>query len=175
MTNNKKVISVAVAVFVGGWLFATPYIAANSMESAIASQDAEKIAKYVDFPVLKENIKQSMNDAVLNEAAKAGKNDPAAQMGAMLAAAFVGPMVDAMISPKGLAMMIGTQSKPGEPPKQKSSLKDDPDTEISQGYNDLNTFAVDIKDKPSDKTVSLIFKRSNLYEWKLSNAVFPTL
>ncbi len=73
MTNNKKVISVAVAVFVGGWLFATPYIAANSMESAIASQDAEKIAKYVDFPVLKENIKLSLNDAVLAEAAKAGK------------------------------------------------------------------------------------------------------
>lgn len=173
MNNNKKIIATSVSLLVGGWLFATPYIAASSMESAIESQDAEKISKYVDFPALKENIKASINEAVLEEAAKAGKNDVASQMGAAMAAAFIGPMVDAMISPQGLAMMVGSKSKPGEPPKKTASIKDNPDTKITQGYKDFNTFGVDITDKPSNKTISLIFKRSEIYQWKLSAAVFP--
>lgn len=171
--NNKKIISIAVASLVGTWLFLTPYIAASSMQAAIESQDAEKISRYVDFPALKENIKASLSAALLEESLKAGKNDPAAQMGAAMATAFIGPMIDVMVSPKGLAMMVGSESKPGEPPKKTKSITDDPNTDVTQGYKDFNTFGVDITDKPSKKTVSLLFKRSAIYQWKLSGAVFP--
>lgn len=173
MNKNKLIASVA-AISIVAAFFATPYISVNSMEKAIAEHDSQRLTELVDFPVLKENLKGAITAKFTAEMAKSGKNDIGSNLGFMMASAFISPMIDAMVSPQGLASMM-RGGKPLEGGKQETGdkLSDDPNTVVTMGYKAFNTFAVDIKDKASQKVVTLIFNRANVISWRLSDVRFP--
>jgi len=94
---------------------ANPYIATYQLFAALKSGDTGTLKKRIDFPELRESLKEEMKAKMLQETkktvSKASKeDDPMAALGAGLAAA-IGPalidgIVDSFVTPSGLAGLI---------------------------------------------------------------------
>jgi hypothetical protein len=167
--NNKIKISILLAITLfGTWLFFTPYLAVNSMRSAAEAGDASKLASYVDFPALKENLKTSIS-AKISEAAK----DQQSFFGAAIAMAIVNPLIDSLVTPSSLTMMMKGE-KPSFDGKSSKSSKSQSDADILMSYDGINRFIVTIKKKnEKEKPLRLIYNRDGIFSWKLTAIDIP--
>jgi Protein of unknown function (DUF2939) len=173
----QALIGIALLAAVG-WFFASPYLAVKNMKDAADRRDAATLSSYVNYPALKENLKTGFS-ANLNAKADEKENNPLAGFGAALASAFMGPMIDAIVTPESLAaMMRGQKPKAAggasEPATQDIATEKNNDPDVALGYEGLNRFVVRVspKDKPAQKTV-LVFLREGL-SWKLNAVELPT-
>ena len=99
---NPRYIKIAaglLAVLLGSWLFATPYLAYRGMHAAAQVGDAEKLSGYIDYPVLRENLKATLNAKLLGRASAESSGNLFAGLGAALASVVVGPMVESSMKP----------------------------------------------------------------------------
>jgi len=110
------------AVLAGGF-YATPYISVMRMRAAIEKRDTDAIAKYVDFPALRENLKEQIYNAALADTAVSGEEAASNLFGAGLAEGAI----DMFITPEGLeAILCGKMLAPGEEamtPQEQSSTQ----------------------------------------------------
>jgi hypothetical protein len=173
----KVVLGIALLAVVG-WFFASPYLAVKNMKDAADKRDASTLSSYVNYPALKENLKASFS-ANMNEKAQEKSSNPLAGFGAALASAFMGPMIDAIVTPDSLAAMLRGQKPKAaggvtEPATQDVAAEKNNDPDVKLGYESLNRFVVRVspKDKPEQKT-ALVFLREGL-SWKLNAVELPT-
>jgi hypothetical protein len=89
----------------------SPYLAMWGIQRAIESNNPAALERYVDFPRVRESLKSDLNRRLLEEVAKDQTGFGA--LGLLLIAPMVEHMVNAFITPEGLAS-IGT----GEDPQQ---------------------------------------------------------
>ena len=107
------------------------------------------------------------------------------KLGAAIASAFINPMIDAFVTPDGLAMIVrgsipdrkkikrSAEKKPDDGTEKKSSHKD-PEIETSTYYENFNHFIVAFKQKTStEDQVRLVFKREGIVSWKLCAMDLP--
>ncbi|MCM8731425.1 DUF2939 domain-containing protein [Hephaestia sp. GCM10023244] len=151
----------------------SPFLAIRDLKAAALSGEADRIEKKVDFPAVRESFKSQANAAMIANM----KNDPEmadnpfAGLGIMLAPVIVDKMVDAYVTPDGLAAIIknGRLAEPGaESDKRAENI------EYSSHYTDLDRFRVDIRSKEVEKTpVGLLFERRGLFSWKLVRLYLP--
>jgi len=156
------------------WLFFTPHIAVRGMRAAAEERNAAKLSGYVNFPAVKESLKASLNAKIAAETARE-KDNPFAGLGAALAAAFISPLIDALVTPESLAMIM-QGDKPELGMAKKATPKSDPDTETTMAYEGVNSFVVTIRKKnnPNGETVGLVFNRDGLLSsWKLTALRLP--
>lgn len=176
MNNKLKGGLVLAAVAVTGWFYYTPYMAVHGMHDAAQERNATKLANYVNFPVVKENLKTELNGQMLQKL----QGNPFAAVGVVFAGALVNAMVDTIVSPQGLAMMIqGEKPLPAataeatDSSTQKQANEADK-VETTMGYDGLNQFTVKIyqRDK-SDQAINLVLQRHNLVSWQLAEIRLP--
>lgn len=186
MTLKKRGIAVLVVIFCA-WYYATPYLAFSAMKAAADKKDAQALSEYVDYPAVRESLKATFKAKMAGELVKGGANaNPFAALGMMLAGTLVDTMVDAMITPQGLANlmsadqsapMVHAPSKPQQEtqtllPTQTQESKNEAserDTVITRRYADWNRFEISAskRDKPDDK-VTMVLVRQGIASWKLS-------
>lgn len=176
MNNKLKGGLALAAVAVSGWFYYTPYAAVHGMQAAAQERDATKLAGYVDFPVVKENLKAELNGRMLQKL----QGQPFAAVGAVFAGALVNGMVDAIVSPQGLAMMMrgekplaaATAESPdaGTPEPAREADK----VETSMGYDGLSQFTIRVyrRDTP-DQVIHLVLQRRHLVSWQLAEIRLP--
>ena len=149
--------------------YASPYYALHQMKTAIAERNVDALASYVDFPALRESIKgqleKTMGDSI--KAATASDN-PFAAMGQAMVTTMLGKMVDAMVSPEGVAAMVsksavGTDADQNTPAAGGAQEKAD----YSVAYAGWDKFVVRAK-TGGDEKGGLILQRHGLWNWKLS-------
>lgn len=99
-----------VLVLVGAF-FASPYLALRGLGEAVVRQDAKALERYIDFPRVREALKADLHTALLKE--MQGTQDPFAGLGLLFAAGMVEDLVEAFLTPEGLAA-LGTGLEPGE-------------------------------------------------------------
>ncbi|GEM_PF-264305 len=163
------------AILVAVWFFFTPHLAVRGMRAAAEERDSARLSAYVNFPALKENLKASFNAKIAAEAAKQQDAGPFAQLGAAMAAAFISPIIDMMVTPESLALIMkGDKPEPG---KAKGETRNPPaEIESSMAYEGLNRFVVTImkKNEPKGETMGLVFSREGLFSsWKLTGLRLP--
>ena len=158
---------------------ASPYVAVHEMRAAARVHDAAKLGSYVDFAALRESLKRGVQAKLLGkERSENGDPTPANAMGAAVAAALLGPMVDVLITPESLTRLLqgqrpakaaagavlGGQDKPGP----SAAL----DTHFA--YESLNRFVFSVKKQDTeDEPVDLVFYREGLFDWKLAELRLP--
>jgi len=158
--------------------YASPYLALREMRAAAASQDADKLAPYVDFEAVRASLKTGVQTRLLgHQRLENGDPTPAGAMGAAVAAALLGPMVDALITPASLARLLqgqhpalavtgGFGAKPASSPPQ--------GLETQMGYEGLNRFVFSVKKPGEDEEpVDLVLRRHGLVGWKLAELRLP--
>lgn len=84
------------------WLAFSPYWCMSKMRDAVASRDAAAVGSYIDYPTLRTNMKTRISAIIAHKASSQGSGP----LGAAMAAAFVGPLVDAMVTPEMMSRML---------------------------------------------------------------------
>jgi hypothetical protein len=179
---NRKPIIAAVAVIVGLFLiayFASPFLAVRGLISAAKAGDEAGLEQRVDFPALRQSMKNEMNARMVAEMRKdLGDNDNALSgLGMLLAPSLISSAVDGLITPKAVAAMVNEAREPrtsdavGNPePKSDDSGR----IKRSYAYRGLDTFAVTLHDeRHPDRRIDLLLERNNLFFWKLAGVDLP--
>jgi hypothetical protein len=183
MSRVSKSLLVAfialVIVVVLGLAFASPYIALDRMKKAADARDAETVDHYVDFPLLRDSLKDQVGQLLTRKIDTQKSGNPFALLGAMIGAALIGPLVDSYATPDGVAAILNgipPKGTPGEKPPAPSqapastttaavALPSPPQT--TAGYEGLNTFVVHYQHGAGNARYAAILHRYGLFSWKL--------
>lgn len=159
----KKIIAfLALAALVaGGWIVLSPYWTLHRLREAVVARDAAKVSSFVDFPVLREDLKSDLTVAMMAKAGDGGDAMNAVGMG--LGMMMVGGMVEQFVSPAGVQMLLAGDGRAEVPDLQNAD-----DFEIVR--DGISTFRVRSISEP-DKA-SVVFTRHGL-GWVVTGVEFP--
>ncbi|MPM40814.1 hypothetical protein SDC9_87462 [bioreactor metagenome] len=181
MKNQKNMfVAVVGAALLGAaaLVYASPYMALNSIKKALDARDAEAFSEYVDFPVLRENLKGKLMASISKKmpaAPDSASSNPFSNFGQAIGGMVVGAAVDSMVSPAGVMTLMGTgQFGPHMPKTDKPQDADD--TSTAQKSQEDRSFSVDYQGfnkvrvyRKSDPDAAFIFRREGIMGWKLIN------
>jgi len=178
MSGTQKLSIFFALIICGTWFYFMPHLAIRDMKSAIEEKDSVKLADHVNFPALKESLKANFNANLISHFANEKDNKPIATFVTVLTAAFMNPMIDALVTPEGLAMIMKgdkpllAKNKTQSNPTDSKSL--DKDVDQSMSYENFDRFVLNVKKKGSDEEpVGLVFNRDGIFSWKLSAIRMP--
>ncbi|CAN7301361.1 DUF2939 domain-containing protein [Caballeronia sp. LjRoot34] len=189
-TSKSVVITLLVVVVVAvlGVIYASPYIALDRLKRAADARDAQTVNQYVDFPLLRESLKDQVGQLLTRKIDIQKSGNPLAMIGAMIGAALIGPLVDSYATPDGVAAILNgipPQGDPGEKPPVPSEASGavvatpgaapvvaspsapKPPPQTTAGYRSFDTFAVNYQHGTGDARYSAILRRYGLFSWKL--------
>lgn len=168
MKTIKIALAAALIVLSAGYV-GSPYLAASGFTDALKSYDAAEASEYIDYPSVRQGIKDDMNAEVARMVMEQGEDDPFAAAGAAFAGSLVGGMVDAMITPAGLEKIL----ERAERERSEEAI----DIGYETFYDSLNRFHVtlttDAKGNPIEDPVTMVFDRDGLFSWKLTKVDLP--
>ncbi|SEI70702.1 Protein of unknown function [Allopseudospirillum japonicum] len=172
---KKIIVSLAmlVALFIG-YLAAGPYITVAAIKTGIAENDAEKMSENIEFPTLRQNIKEQLNASMMKKSGVAMQDNPFAALAVGLAAQVVDGMVDSFVTPSGLAaIMEGKQPVKDAPSRDQTPPpeKDDLFKNARFSYDSSSQFSVWVPNEQGKETRFILERRG--LSWKLVNLILP--
>lgn len=173
---SVKKVSILIAgllVLIAGYLYASPYLALNGIKNAVQEQDAEKLSSYIDFPSVKQGVKEQFKAKIAKEMVLEDNNNGFEALGSMFATAMIDPLVDGLITPEGIAALMAEKKDQNstEATTQEESNESD-DLVYETGYDSFSDFHVNLGNPEVDKTVKVMLHRDGL-SWKIVDIDFP--
>lgn len=168
---SKKLLT-GIAVLVAGYVAASPYITVHQLKAAAEKRDAEAIAEHVDFPSVRQSLKDQMNAAFLKEmAADEGmQGNSFAVLGTAFAGVMIDKAVDAYITPAGLAqLMAGEKPKPGAGENDSGKT---PFGDAAMSYEAYDKFHVTVNGADGEQG-KFVLRRQGLGHWKITDIIIP--
>ena len=175
----KGLLALVVLAFVAAY-FGSPVLAVQSLIKAAEAGDAEALERKVDFPALRQSLKDEMAGRFTDELREkaGGLGAGLGGLGMALAPSLADSAVDALVTPRVVAEVVRT----GQRPETRDAVRRaDPEPKTSDdrlhrsyGYRDLNTFVIKLnrEDRP-EQPLRLLMTRHSLFDWKLSGVEFP--
>jgi len=166
---------VLAALFAAVWLYFTPYLAMNQLQKAAKAGDTQAMNELVDFPSLRESVKHNVRSAVANEMGQRS-HGALGTLGGLLAGALAGPVVDAFVTPDGIAALTQGQ-RPGS--RRDGAIDsvvnaNSKDVKVKRGYESLDLFVVHFIDRDDGKEkMALLMRRDGLTHWRLTGIRLP--
>src|SRR5690554_1001130 len=107
MSKGKIALAIAVGFFVV-YMAAAPYITANQMRLAAEAHDGEALSEYIEFPSVRQSLKDQMNVLFLKELSEDEdmQDNPFAALGAAFAGMEVEKMVVAYVTATGITQLM---------------------------------------------------------------------
>ena len=178
MATSKSIglLAAGAGLIIGGYAYASPYIAINGIRTAAQEGDTKKLKKMIDFPEVRSSMKEQIKSAVTIKMTKELSDNPFAAFGMAMVGGMVDNLVDDLVTPTAIKAMLVDGKTPQE---AENSTKDDSTTNQSSssnqswGYTGINTFEVKSWD-PENKvaTVSFIMERQGIGGWILNDVEF---
>ena len=164
----KLILLVLVGVFLS-YAVASPYITAYRIGSALQNNDAAALSQHIDFPAIRQSLKDELNAAMTEKAAQEAETNPFASLGALLAGAIADKFIDAIVTPAGLRRLLKEGRLDPSMSVENQSNEDDGYSlpKASMSYESLDSFVVVMGDDDDTDNPKLVLKRSGL-SWKLS-------
>lgn len=187
MNHQIKKISLAAILFaalaVAAYWYWSPFLALRDMQSAAKAQDADAFNAHVDYPRLRESLKEQLAAGMKQKmAASADTNNPVGAIGALLGAVMFDKLVDAMVRPETvMRSMQSGQFSPQAPPAAEPQGPPHPAAQqeaapkwsyIRKGTDVLVAYPA-AGAEPYDKKVHIVFERSGFANWKLTQLRMP--
>ena len=167
---------VAVLVVAVVYVAAGPFITLHGMKSAIKARDPEKLSEYIDFPVLRTNLKEQANAVVIKEATAKMSDSPFGLLGMGLAAKLAEGIVESAVTPSGLANLMQGGSPVGQrnvaaTESGNALATTEPLSNARYTYDSSEKFSAWVK-KDSGDEIRFVLSR-NWFSWKLTNIIVP--
>ncbi|ACD16178.1 DUF2939 domain-containing protein [Paraburkholderia phytofirmans] len=130
--TKPLIVTLVVIVVIAalGFAYASPYIALNNLKRAADARNAQTVNQYVDFPALRESLKEQVAGLLTRRLGAHSNGNPLAAIGAMIGVALIGPLVDAYATPDGVAALLNgmpPRGDPGERPPAPPAASNPPD------------------------------------------------
>lgn len=173
--QSGKVAAVAVLIVCALiYIFASPYIAVNKLKTAAETRNAADLSEQIDFPALRQSVKDQLSARIAAEAVEGLEDNPFAAFGAALAGSMVGVMVDAYVTPAGIAQMM-KGGNPSSTDEQSGSTPNDeqaPFASASMGYQGINKFVVTVPNETGEEA-HFVLRRNGVIGWRLTDLIIP--
>lgn len=177
MRKGKIALVVAVGLFIV-YIVAAPYITANQMRLAAEAHDGEALSEYIDFPSVRQSLKDQMNALFLKELTddQTIEDNPFAALGAAFAGVVVDKMVDVYITPASLTqLMIGESPEPGLDLRSYETMPGEPHAEpfenATMAYASFDKFVIRVEAEEGGEA-QFVLRRRGL-GWKLTEVILP--
>jgi len=182
---KKAVALVALlAVAIVGYVAAGPHLTLHQIKRAIKEQDSEKLAQNIDFPILRQNVKEQLNVIIMKQTFSQMGENPFAALALDFVSKLIDGMVDSFVTPPGLANLMegkkpqqeatteGSEAIPAQSIDEKRELFKD----ARYTYDSTSKFSVWVTvnegEKITGEKIRFVLTRDGL-KWKLSNIVIP--
>lgn len=175
MSKGKVAVGIAAGLF-AIYVAAAPYITVHQMKSAAESHDGEALSEHIEFPSLRQSLKDQMNAMFAKKMAEDEemRDNPFAAMGAAFVGMMVDKMVDAYVTPVGITqLMAGEKPRPGADKGGGSADNSGrkPLSDASMAYESLDKFVVKVKGEDGDEGKFVLRRRG--INWKLTDIIIP--
>lgn len=169
MAGGKwRIAAVAAALIVIAfgalWYFESPAWTLKGIKDAAQSRDADALNAYVDYPALRESLKQELTARMIAEAEK--DKSGLGALGMAVGSAVMGPMIDGLVTPAGMRATLLAGSQVNSTPAASALHVPDKPVIVRRNFSE---FVVTAKDQPNS---GLVFKRHGL-SWMLSGVELP--
>lgn len=171
----SKITVGIIGFYILGYLIVGPYLAAYQMKYAAENYDGETLSEFIDFSSLRQSLKGQANAVVGKQMMKkAEKNKTLVALGAAFGGVMVDKMVDAYITPAGVAELMR-----GKRPDVESGASNSVGGEVLEPFQDAAMhfesffkFSIVTKDRKTDEEIKFILRRRGL-NWKLTEIIVP--
>lgn len=169
----KKIplLIVALLVIVAGYLYASPYLALNGIKNAAQARDAEKLSSYIDFPSVKQGVKEQVKAKFAAEMMAGDNKGGFEALGSMFAATMTDTLVDGLITPEGVAAIM-VKKEEQESKESNGAQEESEDLQYETSYTSFNSFNVDINNAEGKDGIRIVLHRDGL-SWKVTNINLP--
>ena len=155
---------------------AGPFITLYQIRSALETQDTEKLAQYVDFPVLRENLKAQINNLILSKVPDGLADNPFGALGLAFAGTLVDSLVEGYVTPGGLSTLLAGRLPDVLPQQPDASLTETqpataPVAAPQFTYDSPSQFTMRLNIS-ADSAIRLVLKRTG-FTWRLTNIILP--
>ncbi len=99
-------LTLALLVLLAGALFSGPYLTVHGLARAIEQRDTARLDRYVEFPMLRANLRAQLSDYVVR---RAGADVQSSLIGALLLSAgdrLSATAVDVLVTPAGIGAVL---------------------------------------------------------------------
>lgn len=176
----KKIVWIVISllILIAGYVVAGPFLTAYSIRTALVEQDSEKLSEKIDFPELRQNVKDQFRAIMMEKASAELKDNPFAAVATGFAAKMADGIVDTVVTPSGLSNLMEKKktSKSSLPSHESednstSSKKKDLLKNARYSYDSFSKFSVWVPNDKGDE-LRFVLKREGL-SWKLVNIIIP--
>lgn len=169
---GKGKLLAGIAAMFAIYVAAAPYIAVHQMKYAAASRDGEALSEYIEFPSVRQSLKDQMNAAFMKEMTNELEGNPFAAVGAAFAGMMVDKLVDAYVTPAGITqLMLGENPNQNESGEPAGDSAQEPFANASMSYDSLSKFVVTVKGDTGDEGKFILRRRG--IGWKLTEILIP--
>lgn len=172
LSLNKAKVSFGLAGLFIIYVAAMPYITIHQMKSAAETHDGEALSEHIEFPSVRQSLKDQMNAMFITKMAENNelRGNPFAAVGTVFAEKMVDSMVNSVVTPTVVArLMSGEKTRAGQDLGRASSSGRKPLADASMSYETLNKFVVAVKTDEGGE-VKFVLRRRGL-NWKLTEII----
>ena len=179
LTRRKliDVFCVLVIIAIAAYWFASPYFAVRSLRAAIVNADEQTLGEIIDFPALRQSLKDQFSTGMMRWAVEEAQ-DPGAIAFSAFSEVVVDRMIDAYVTPSGLAGLSAKVEIPDDANVPFTALFDSVGSVfLEQGEfsidRGLTSFSLLIQTKKeSEDEIEVVFEGNGL-KWTLVNVILP--
>jgi uncharacterized membrane protein YvbJ len=171
MKNKKLIISILLPALAVLYV-ASPYLALKSLHSAVEDGDRDKLENRIDFPTVRNNLKDDVNAmmaSAMAEVSEEDADDSGMEAFAMIfASTIVDGMIDGFVTPSGISKLI----------KEGQLEEEDKETTVSEENEEMPELTYAFFQSPTKfkatlgNDLTLILKLDGL-SWKLVRLIIP--
>ena len=170
----RKLIAIAAAALVVvalvfGWYWGSPFFSVASLRNAAVRGDTKELNERVDFARLREELKTQISTLLITRMTEDLRGNPFAALGVALGAKLTDILIDTMVTPAGLASLLGPTKD--RTPDEVSGLRLMLSPDFVVHRDGLSTFGM-YAAKERDKLPALRFSRDGL-SWRLVGIHMP--
>src|SRR5215469_12736545 len=119
--KSKSLVAVVLVLLLGvaAYWYWSPFLALRQLQTAARNGDAEEFNRHVDYPRLRESLKDQFSALVAQKlGAQKDSGNPLAALGSMIGLGLVNQLVDVMVRPETVmaAMSHGRLAQPAPAP-----------------------------------------------------------
>ena len=176
-TMNKKMTwsMVGLLLIILVYVYAAPYLVLNKMKKAAQAGDSAKVSEYIDYPSVRQNLKDQINAQVLQEIG-VDQQSPLAGLGQKLASTLLDKMIDHVVTPEGMTLVLQGQGLKevyqSKVTQETAEVKQQHKPQYKAGYTSWQNFEVQIQAPEYSRGVKINMVRDGL-SWKVNQVSIP--
>ena len=173
----KLLISILfLVVCLVGYVGAGPFLTLNSIRSAVETSDSVQLSEDIDFPAVRQNLKEQVSTAMASKAASELSDNPFAALAVAFSDKLVEGFLDAFVNPSGISSLLSGENPLSEKSGSQTKKKEYQQQKLAElwensrfSYESIDRFSLWVKGENGDE-VRVVLKRDGL-KWRITNIV----